>query len=121
MEQDKKLLEIGKKLNLATFFTVFNDINASPPSYYERSPVHHTTNDEPVRPHVYETPDDDQVDPLPAKERLPEDAVVYMIPEKQDKSLEAGSFSKQTAVSNAYEEPDIRSLQRTTGAQPQFR
>ncbi|XP_028394968.1 LOW QUALITY PROTEIN: uncharacterized protein LOC114519101 [Dendronephthya gigantea] len=92
---------------------VYNDVHAPPPSYYASSPVHQPTGEVPPCP-VYETPDDDQAGALPVKEKLPEDAVVDIIPPKQvnvtnEKPLKADSpvkfFHKRTNP-NVYEVPD---------------
>ncbi|XP_028410904.1 uncharacterized protein LOC114533564 isoform X4 [Dendronephthya gigantea] len=113
-------------IQLSFLNKVFSDIHGPPPSYSERSSEDQSTSNGLARPHVYKIPDDDQADPLPAKEKLPGDAVVDMIPEQQDeiknqKSPEVVSFPKRTAVSNIYEVPNMRSFQRTPDAQPQLR
>ena len=106
-------------VNHYNLFTVYNDVHAPPP-YYESSPVHKPAVYETPPPHVYERPDGDQAGALPAKDQLPDDAVVDIIPPKEvalEKPVKADSpmkfFHKRGTIPNAYEVPDIPGAQRS--------
>jgi hypothetical protein len=106
-------------VNHYNLFTVYNDVHAPPP-YYESSPVRKPAVYETPPPHVYERPDEDQAGALPAKDKLPDDAVVDIIPPKEvalEKPVKADSpmkfFHKRGTIPNAYEVPDIPGAQRS--------
>ena len=80
--------------------TVYNDVHAPPP--YSQGPS----------PHVYDTPEQQGAGALPAKEKLPDDAVVDVIPRKDvayEKPVQADPpkkfFHKRNTLPNEYQQP----------------
>ena len=90
----------------------------APPPYYETSPKHKpaaTNGAAHETPHVHGMSDGDQAGDLPAKEKLPDGAVVDIIPPKEATNVKADAPVKlfhRRAQPNHYHVPEI------PGAQP---
>ena len=79
---------------------MYNDVHAPPPYYDTPTPV------------VSDTPHGQQAGALPAKEKLPDDAVVDIVPPKDvgyEKPLQADApkkfFHKRSTLPNEYQDP----------------
>ena len=103
---------------LPFYCTVYNDVNAPPP-YYANAPAQKqaATNGAAYQtPHHYERPEDMQAGALPAKEQLPDGAMVDIIPPKEATNEKADApvkFFHRRSQPNQYEVPEIHGAQRS--------
>ena len=112
------MFDVTKVCIFYFYSIVYNDVNAPPP-YYETSPVRKpaATNGAAYEtPHVYERPDGDQAGALPAKEKIPDNAVVDIIPPKEATNEKADApvkFFHRRSPPNKYDVPEIPGAQRS--------
>ncbi len=99
---------------------MYNDVH-DPPPYYQSSPVRKPAASGTPGPPVYETPHQQQAEALPAKDKLPADAVVDVIPPKEvayDTPVKAEApkrfFHKRNTIPHEYQEPSNVGAQRST-------